>query len=227
MKRDTALLTVGAVAAAGAAYAFWLRPRHLHWGATEEEATVPLPSDELTPHVSGQSTHAITIDAPVSAVWPWLVQVGQDKGGFYSYAWLENLMGCRMHNADHIVPEYQHLQVGDKLWLHPKAPPLPVLIVEPERAIVFGSNTSEPGTWGFYLKPIGQHVTRLITRGRGEWKPTLLRNLINYAVFEPAHFIMERKMLLTIKRLAEDTNRRWTESRDRKRREEAAARKAA
>jgi hypothetical protein len=203
MNRKIILVSLGTAAAAGAAYALWLRPRHLRWGATDSEVEMPLLGDDLTPDARGQLTHAITIDAPVSEVWPWLAQVGQDKGGFYSYSWLENLVGCNMHNATSIVPDFQHLQVGDKLWLHPKGPPLPVLVVEPERAIVFGSNTSEPGTWGVYLQPVGENSTRLIARGRGDWNPTLLRQMFNYAVFEPAHFLMERKMLLTIKHLSE------------------------
>ncbi len=227
MKREKVLLTASALTAAGAAYALWLRPRHLRWGATQAEAIEPLPGDELTPHVSGEATHAITINAPVSEVWPWLVQVGQNKAGFYSYSWLENLLGCNMHNADHIVPEYQDLQVGDQLWLHPSYPPLPVSIVEPERAIVVGSNTLDPCTWGIYLKPIGPNSTRLIARVRSEWKSTVLMNFVNYALFEPAHFIMERKMLRTIKHLAEDSNRRWTKSLDRRTKKEVARAKAA
>lgn len=83
-----------------------------------------MPCDELVEHPKLNATHAITIDAPASAVWPWLVQMGQTRGGFYSYAWLENLVGCHMHNADQIHPEWQDLKVGDQVWLHPKAPPL-------------------------------------------------------------------------------------------------------
>ena len=205
MRRDRLLWTVGALAAAGTAYALCLRPWHLRWGATKEEAEEPLPGDDLTRHARGQATHAVTIHAPVSAVWPWLVQIGQDKGGFYSYTWLENLVGCHMRNAASILPEFQHLQASDKLWLHPNAPPLPVVLVEPERALVFGSNTSEPGTWGFYLKPLDGHATRLIARGRGDWEPGPLRWAYQHLLFEPAHFIMERKMLLTVKHLAEQT----------------------
>jgi hypothetical protein len=84
-----------------------------------------LPGDELVEHPNVEATHAITINAPVEEVWPWLVQLGQDKGGFYSHSRLENLVGCRLRNADRIVPEFQHLSVGDAVRLHPKAPPLP------------------------------------------------------------------------------------------------------
>ncbi len=162
-----------------------------------------MPGDELVPHPKSTATHAITINAPVAEVWSWLVQIGQDKGGFYSYSWLENLVGCHMRNADHVLPEYQRLQVGDGVLLHPKVPPLPVHICEPYRTIVLGSNLSQPGTWGFYLKKLDENKTRLIVRGREEWRPSLLYWLYNRVIFEPAHFIMERKMMLGIKQRAE------------------------
>jgi len=148
------------------------------------------------------ATHAITINAPAADVWPWLVQLGQHRGGFYSYSWLENLVGCDMHNADRIVPEWQELKVGDEVWLHPKAPPLRVLAIEPGRAIVLEK------CWSFVLHPIDENRTRLIIRGRGEFNPDFKNGLLNFllwrGIFEPAHFIMERKMLLGIKQRAED-----------------------
>jgi hypothetical protein len=205
IKTGVAVAAFGAGALA--AYVLGLRPWHLKWGATEEEARAPLPGDDLVPEAKGSATHAVTINAPVADVWPWLVQVGQDKGGFYSYSWLENLFGCRMRNADRIVPEFQGLKVGDTVWLHPKVPPLPVLVCEPFRAIVLGSNTKDPGTWGFYLKELDENTTRLIVRGRGNWQPGLLKSFFYFGVFEPAHFIMERKMMLEIKRLAEAKQR--------------------
>jgi hypothetical protein len=107
-------------AAALAAYAFFIRPWHLRWGATEEELKTRLPGDDLVQHPKLNATHAITINAPVERVWPWLAQIGQKKGGFYSYTRLENLVGCNMRNANRIVPEWQNLKVGDEIWLHPK-----------------------------------------------------------------------------------------------------------
>ncbi len=203
MKSKVLISLAAVTAGAVAAYAYAVRPWHLRWGATAEEASAPLPGDELVPQPKSRATHAITINAPVKAVWPWLVQIGQDKSGFYSYSWLENLMGCHLRNADRVLPEFQSLKVGDQVWLHPKVPPLPVLVCEPYRAIVLGSNTDNPGTWSFYLKEIDEKTTRLIIRGRGDLRPGLLNWLFNYAVFEPAHFIMERKMLLGVKRRAE------------------------
>ena len=195
------LMAVIGGAGALAAYVLLIRPWHLKWGATEEELKMPLPGDELVKHPKLNATHAITINAPVAEVWPWLVQVGQKRGGFYSYTWLENLVGCEMSNADQIVPEWQDLKVGDEVWLHPKAPPLKVLAMELGRAIVLENS------WTFVLHPIDDHTTRLIIRGRGDFNPDLKNALLNFilwrGVFEPAHFIMERKMMLGIKERAE------------------------
>lgn len=106
-----------------------------------------------------------------------------------------------MRNADQIVPQWQELKIGDEVWLHPKAPPLKVLASEPGRAIVLENS------WAFFLRPIDEHTTRLIIRGRGEFNPDLKNAVLNFilwrGVFEPAHFIMERKMMLGIKQRAE------------------------
>lgn len=205
------VITGVSLAAAGvgalAAYVLRVRPWHLRWGATDEEVCERLPGDELVEHPNVEATHAITINAPVEEVWPWLVQIGQDRGGFYSYSWLENLVGCRLRNADRIMPEFQQLSAGDTVRLHPQAPPLPVLICEPTRALVLGSNTKSPGTWGFYLKGLDGGRTRFVIRGRGDWGMGLPGKLLARVVFEPAHFIMERKMMLGIKGRAESLGR--------------------
>ncbi len=191
---------IGGVAALSA-YAFLVRPWHLRWGATDEEVNMPLPGDEFVEDPKLNATHAITINAPAADVWPWLVQLGQRRAGFYSYTWLENFVGCEMHNANRIVPKWQDLKVSDEVWLHPKAPPLRVLAIEPGRAIVLEK------CWSFILHPIDENTTRLIIRGRGEFNPDLKNGLLNFllwrGIFEPAHFIMERKMLLGIKQRAE------------------------
>lgn len=206
MNKDSKVLTALGVAAAGAAalsvYLFAIRPWHLKWGASREEVGMPLPGDDLVPDPKINATHAITINAPASDVWPWLVQMGQTRGGFYSYTWLENAVGCHMRNADRVHPEWQELKVGDEVWLHPKAPPLRVLEVEPGRAIVLEK------CWTFVLRPIDEQTTRLIIRGRGDFNPDFKNTLLNIIVwriiFEPAHFIMERKMMLGIKERAEN-----------------------
>ncbi len=101
-----------AAASVPVVYALTIRPWHLRWGATDEEFTRPLPGDAVVPD-GIQSTRAITIHAPARAIWPWLVQMGQDRAGFYSFDWLERLAGADIHNADHIIPAWQHLAVGD------------------------------------------------------------------------------------------------------------------
>jgi hypothetical protein len=183
--------------AALAVYVFAVRPWHLRWGASPDEVKMALPGDELVPDPKLNATHAITIHAPASEVWPWLVQMGQTRGGFYSYTWLENAVGCRMSNADRVHPEWQELEVGDEVWLHPKAPPLRVLAIEPGRFIVLEK------CWTFVLQPIDERTTRFIIRGRGDYNPDFKNALLNFimwrVIFEPAHFIMERKMMLGLK----------------------------
>jgi len=206
-------------AAAGAGYLFALRPWHRRWGATDEELAAVLPGDALCPNATDQVTHAITIDAPPSRVWPWILQIGQDRGGFYSYSFLENLVGCEMHNTSEIVPEWQNRAAGDTVWF---ATPrhfggqarMVAAIVEPERSMVLVTpadwkrlQSGERGreiTWAFVLAPEGQGKTRLIARSRGDAHPPLFKRAANYAFWEPAHFVMERKMLLTIKKLSEN-----------------------
>jgi hypothetical protein len=208
-----------AATAAGAAYLLAVRPWHMRWGATPEELASTLPGDALCPGAPGQVTHAITIDAPPKDVWPWILQIGQDRGGFYSYAFLENLIGCEMPNVREIVPEWQHRSVGDTVWFGTprhfggKAKMI-AAIVEPERSLVFATppdwdriQASAPGregTWALVLTPAGEKGTRLIARGRSAVKPSLWRRAADLAFWEPAHFVMERKMLFTIKWLAEN-----------------------
>ena len=97
-------------------YRLRLRRPILNWGATDAEASARLPGDELLEEADGVATRAITIDAPASAVWPWIAQMGPSpRGGAYTYDWIENLLGLDMHSADRVLPDYQHPQVGDTL----------------------------------------------------------------------------------------------------------------
>jgi hypothetical protein len=210
MKPNQLVKILGGLAAgagAVAAYGLVVRPWHTKWGATEDEVDELLPGDEIVLEPQHTATHAVTINAPAAEVWPWLLQIGQTRGGFYSYSWLENLAGCDMHNADRIVPEWQTLRPGDVVWLHPKAPPLSVIMVEPFRTIVLGSDdpTENAGTWAFYLNPIDEETTRLLVRIRWNRVPGLRPWAMNYLLLEPAHFVMERKMLLGIKQRAESS----------------------
>ena len=179
-----------------AAYLAVGRPLMLHWGANCEELHKPLPGDELVPGPAVQSTRAVTIDAPADAVWPWLAQIGQDRGGFYSYECLENLAGCRMHNADEIHPEWQQRTPGESVYLHPQKG-LAVTRFEPGRVLALED-------WGaFVLEPLGSDRTRLIARGR---TPRGTESIFNALLMEIPHFVMERKMLLEIKRRAEQSH---------------------
>jgi hypothetical protein len=202
------------------AYVVGIRPWHLRWGATAAEVHQSLPGDELVLHPKLAATHAITIHASAAEVWPWLVQMGQGRGGFYSYDWLENLFGLEIHNADRIIPEYQVLKVGDIVPLARDGFGPPVVALEPNRVLVLGG-TFDPRTrrtvrpsdrvpaeyysssWVFFLEPIDAKTTRLIERLRGDWSPSLRNTLFNRVLLEPASFGMERKMLLGIKERAE------------------------
>lgn len=180
-------------------YTFAIRPWHLRWGATDEELTKPLPGDELVPDPAFESTRAITVNAPVEEVWSWLAQIRQDRGGFYSYGWLENLSGARIRSADRIHPEWQHREVGDVVRIHPVIGPK-VEAFEPGRAIVLEK-------WGAYIvEPAGEKRTRLIARSRA---PRGSGGMFYHPLLgELPHFVMERKMLKGIKERAERENAR-------------------
>ncbi|WP_306060765.1 hypothetical protein [Natronococcus wangiae] len=207
---------------AASAYHVAIRPWHRRWGTTEGEARGPLPGDDLLPTATDQVTHAIEIDAPAESVWPWLVQIGQGRGGFYSYDWLERAVGADIHNVDRIVPEYQDLEERDIVRLAPEddavsspesAPE--VARFDPERALVLRPPGESPAwTWAFVLEPSDEGRTRLFARARSNPErssigpqTTPLRTAIDYCVWEPAHFVMERKMLRGIKRRAERVGR--------------------
>jgi hypothetical protein len=193
----------------GLVYRFALLPWHLRWGATEIEARAAMPGDELVPGSNMSSTRAITIRASAAEVWPWLVQLGQGRGGMYSYEWLENLAGCDIHNADRILPEFQNLKVGDLIHMGPEGYPFySVVHVEPNRALVLRPHdpkTKEPGpaAWSFLLTEQGDGTTRLISRQQMVYEPSVA-NFIGWKVItEPLTFIMEQKMLRTLKAMAE------------------------
>lgn len=192
--------TLGSAAAFAAYYAL-LRPKHLTWGATKDEFEGYQPGDELVPNAIHNATHAVTIDAPPEYVWPWLVQLGQNKGGFYSYTALENLLGCHMKNAEVIHPEWQELKAGDPVWFHPKAPTQQILILEDKKHMVLGKVNEF--VWGFHLEALPGAKTRFTVRGLSSRKDMFSR-AVDIVFWEPAHFVMERKMMLTIKRLAEE-----------------------
>ena len=189
----TARPLVALGAAFPALYLLALRPWHRRWGATNAETRVPLPGDNLVPHPGYEHTRAVTVEAPAEAVWPWLAQIGQDRGGFYSYDWLENLAGCDIHSADRIHPEWQDPQPGDTLAvLRGWGPPL--VGVEPGKALTISG-------WGTYaVLPLDAQRSRLLARAR---QPRGWGVLAYLLLLEIPHFVMERCMLLGLKARAE------------------------
>jgi hypothetical protein len=175
------------------AYFLAIRPWHRRWGATAEEVDMPLPGDELVPEPGYHHTRAVTVGAPAEDVWPWLAQIGQDRGGFYSYAWLENLAGCDIRNADRIHPEWQDVRAGDPLAIV-RGWGTTLAAVEPGRSLVIAG-------WGTYaIRPIDARTCRLIARSR---HPKGRDSFAYLLTVEIPHFVMERKMLLGIKERAE------------------------
>ncbi|MFC2063441.1 hypothetical protein ACFLS8_05835, partial [Chloroflexota bacterium] len=114
----------------------FLRPKYQKWGSEDEELEIDLLGDELVKDVKGWYQHTININATPTDVWPWIVQLGQNKGGFYSYELLENIVGSKIHNVDDIVPEFQDTVVGDKVAISPNAAPYIVTAIEPNKAFV-------------------------------------------------------------------------------------------
>ena len=211
--RGWKLTIVIAVVAAGYAR---LRRSWVEWGAEPDEVAASLPGDELVADPSMTTTRAITIDAPPDAVWPWLVQMGQGRGGFYSYDWLENLFGLHIRNADQIVPAWQGLAVGDQLRAAPvSAGPeagFTVVAIDPGRSLVTAigdpavvvplaaaGSLPDGGTWVFVLRPVGAGQTRLIVRLRARFPLPAAGAWLLERALEPVHFAMERKQLLEIR----------------------------
>ena len=185
-----------------AAYVFVVRPWHMHWGATPQEVALVLPGDAYIAPDDVTSTRALTIHAPASTVWAWLVQAGQNRGGaWYTYEWLENLFAAEMHPIARISPELQSLQVGDELYFHAGGATNPAMVatvlgLQKERALWL------TGGWSFALQPLDANSTRLLVRY--PMKPDALLNpFLSHAIFEPAHFVMESGMMLGIKAHAE------------------------
>ncbi len=200
---------VAAVGAGLAAYILQVRPRQLRWGATDQEFDAPLAGDDLISDPGLTATRAITVRALADRVWPWIAQLGQGQGGFYSYDFLENLVGCDIHSADRIVPGWQDVAVGDEVKLHPEVR-LRVAALERGRSLVLHGavpmgNTSPPYdfTWAFVLCEQPDGTTRLLVRERYAytrwWAPLLVEPV---AVIS---FAMSERMLRGIRDRAEQT----------------------
>jgi hypothetical protein len=201
-RQSMVLYSVGAVAIfavlCGLFLAVW-HPWLMNWGSTRAEQAMVLPGDTEPP--SAYLTRAITIDAPPAAVWPWLMQIGQDRAGFYSNDYLENLTGANIHNADVIRPERQVRDVGDKVRMTTpeqtaiggQATQLTVRILDPQRVYA-----DVPGR--FVLLPAGEQATRLLLR---EKLAIPERSGLTWLIWDPMHFVMEQRMLQGIKERAE------------------------
>ena len=185
--------------AAVACYFRFARQWHLHWGATPQEVSGEVAGDDLMPCPDIVATRVVEIDAPPSAVWPWLVQMGPGRAGAYTYDWIERRLGIDIHNSDRIVPEFQHLKVGDEIPMPGYA--MRVEQLDAERAMVIRSS-NHAWVWSFELRPANGH-TRLISRNRFDTSALPAKDKLAYPVIEPGSWVMERKMLLTIKRRAE------------------------
>ena len=196
-----------ATAIATAAYILVARPPQLRWGATDEESEGPLPGDDLIEIADLIATRAITIRASAERVWPWIAQLGQGRGGFYSYDFLENLVGCDIHSADRIVPEWQDVVVGDEVRFAP-AVGLAVAALDRGRSLVLRGgvpigNTTPPYdfTWAFVLRDEPDKTTRLLVRERYAYTRTWAWIIVELT--EVLSFVMSQKMLREIKERAE------------------------
>jgi hypothetical protein len=195
------------VAVLAVAYAVAVRPWHLHRGATLAEVLRPLPGDDLVPHPKFAYTQAITIKASAEEIWPWLVQIGYHRAGWYSHDWIHRLLGIAgsvdndRRSADRIIPELQDLKVGDPIEIAPGLG-FEVLEMEPDRVLLTGG---EGGSWVWSLDPVDASTTRLVVRFRGTWDPGLGNTLLYGIPNELGSLIMQPQTLRGIKQRAETT----------------------
>ena len=195
-----------------------LRPWYRRWGASDEEASRTLPGDDFVLKPKSELTMAIGVRAPAKAIWPWVVQIGCQRGGWYSYDLLDN---GGAPSAERIIPEYQDVEVGDIVKAMPKGDfGFPVAEILPEKALVLAgtldTRTGQPadpndpglqayfsGDQTFYIDEQGDGMSHLIFRMRIDWNPSLANRLIYGYIVEPISFVMGRKTLLNVKRRAE------------------------
>jgi hypothetical protein len=198
---------VSTIGVAPAVYILVARPRHLRWGASARECEASLPGDDLIASPDLVATRAITVRTSAARVWPWIAQLGQGRGGFYSYDFLENLVGCDIHSADRIVPEWQAINVGDQVNLHPEVGLL-VALVDPERVLVLRGGvpmgrTQPPYdfTWAFILRPGPAGASRLLVRERYSYSCRWAS--CSWSRLELISFVGSQRMLRGIKERAE------------------------
>jgi hypothetical protein len=184
-----------------------------NWGSTSSEQSAGWPDDRFVTGPEVINTRAVTVGAPPRSVWPWIAQFGLGKAGFYSYELLERIVGIPVRNIESVLPQFQQLEVGDEVLLHPSAPGIPVAEVEPGRFVCFCVSPGledrferpEPNrSWSMYLTPAGAGSTRLVLRScieplRRATFAGRLRRLMEEAI----DFAMEQRMLRSIRRLSE------------------------
>ncbi|MBK8020197.1 MAG: hypothetical protein IPK19_01935 [Chloroflexi bacterium] len=191
-----------------------------HAGASSTEVQTRYSTDSLVPSPQQGYTRAISIRAPKEIVWGYLMQLGQERAGLYSYDALENLVGCEMHTVDHLVPEWQNLKVGDVVRFGPAAKGYPtqkVIEVQDKRLIVWqgvDAKTLEAGGGlngiiAYYLSDAPDGGTRLIVRSAMSYPPTFAMKLL-WRITEVLNYVMEQKMLRSIRAFAERDARRMT-----------------
>jgi len=195
------IVVSGAVILAGALFFALYRPWQLKWGATRDEIDRIMPGDEIVPRAMFNATRAVTIDANPEAIWPWLVQIGFGRAGWYSYDLFDNF---GRHSSTRIMPDLQHIEVGDLVPLGPGSDSgMRVYGLEPNVWLLWWERKIQCTTWAWALDPQPDGRTRLITRvrARPSWRhPTTALWLV---LTELADFPMMRKCLLGIKHRAE------------------------
>jgi hypothetical protein len=200
------------IVALGAIYTFVIRPWHLRRGSTKEELRRSLPGDDLVPNPKFVWNQAITINTSAAEVWPWLVQIGNKRAGWYSWDSIHRLLGVAgcvdddRRSANRIIPELQNLKVGDEIRIMPEdtgAPGYAVVSIEPDRALVTHISEENGASWVWMLDPIDAETTRLITRFRQTWEPGLMITLMFGIADELGSLVMMPKTLSGIKQRAE------------------------
>ena len=179
-----------------------LTPWMDRWGATESEIAATYLGDDLLPNPASTINRAITIQAAPEQIYPWIVQLGANKGGMYSYTWLEKMINCPQENADRLHPEWQELMVGDEVKMCPGTfgpPPFKVALLGPLYTVVLGHQDKGAWVdlWQFVIEPLPNGASRLIVRTRTNMTGGI------WSIIHPAVFIMERGMLFGIKDRAE------------------------
>jgi hypothetical protein len=217
--RDVLEGMAGAAIMLAAFCAPFQRAARSHWGVEQDVATRAHPGDELVPNPDWSWTHGVEIEAKAARVWPWIAQIGVGRAGFYSYQWLENLVGCEVRNAEVVHPEWE-LEIGDELVLHPSpdAPRLTLVQVERGRCLVAYARPDEmarasgkswaTASWVFEVEPLGDERCRLLSRYRASYSHDLASRLaFGRTLLEPIGFAMDRRLLLGVKERVERPRR--------------------